>query len=55
MGTDKMAVVDGELRVHGIENLRIADASVMPTVPSGNTNAGCIMIGERVSDFILKR
>jgi choline dehydrogenase len=51
MGRDPMAVVDPELRVHGIEGLRVADASVMPTVVSGNTNAAAIMIGERAADF----
>jgi choline dehydrogenase len=51
MGSDPMAVVDAELRVHGIEGLRIADASIMPTVVSGNTNAATIMIGERVADM----
>jgi choline dehydrogenase len=54
MGIDADAVVDPELRVYGIEGLRVADASVMPTVPSGNTNAPSIMIGERVSDFFLR-
>jgi len=54
MGIDVDAVVDPELRVHGIDGLRVADASVMPTVPSGNTNAPSIMIGERVSDFFLR-
>jgi choline dehydrogenase len=44
--------VDPELRVHGIEGLRVADASVMPVVTSGNTNAPAIMIGERVADFV---
>ncbi|MCF0040600.1 GMC family oxidoreductase [Dyadobacter fanqingshengii] len=53
MGTDAMAVVDPELRVHGIQNLRIADASVMPTVTSGNTVAACFMIGEKAADMIL--
>jgi choline dehydrogenase-like flavoprotein len=52
MGRDEMAVVDPELRVHGIEGLRVADASVMPTVTSGNTNAPAIMIGERAADFV---
>jgi choline dehydrogenase len=52
MGSDEGAIVDTELRVRGVERLRIADASVMPTVVSGNTNAGCIMIGERCADFI---
>ena len=52
MGTDAMAVVDPELRVHGIAGLRVADASVMPTVISGNTNAATIMIGERCADFL---
>ena len=53
MGNDKMAVVDNKLKVHGINNLRVADASIMPTLISGNTNAVCMMIGERCADFIL--
>jgi choline dehydrogenase len=52
MGNDAMAVVDPELRVHGVERLRVADASVMPTVVSGNTNAATIMIGERAADMV---
>ena len=48
-----MAVVDDKLRVCGIAGLRIADASIMPTIVSGNTNAPCIMIGEKVSDLVL--
>ena len=52
MGVDPMAVVDPELHVHGVEGLRVADASVMPTVVSGNTNAAAIMIGERAADFV---
>jgi len=53
MGSDPMAVVDEKLRVHGIECLRIADASIMPTLTSGNTNAPSIMIGEKASRMIL--
>jgi choline dehydrogenase len=52
MGRDPMAVVDPRLRVNGVEGLRVADASVMPTVTTGNTNAPSVMIGERVADFV---
>ncbi|MDE2911664.1 MAG: choline dehydrogenase [Paracoccaceae bacterium] len=52
MGTDPMAVVDGRLRVRGLKGLRIADASVMPVITSGNTHAPTVMIGEQVSAFI---
>ena len=52
MGNDPMAVVDAELRVHGVDGLRVADASIMPTVVSGNTNAATIMIGEKVADMV---
>jgi choline dehydrogenase len=54
MGRDPLAVVDDHLRVHGVEGLRVADASIMPTLVGGNTNAPTIMIGERVADFIRK-
>jgi choline dehydrogenase len=53
MGKDKMAVVDDQLRVHGIAGLRVADCSIMPEIVSGNTNAPAIMIGEKASDLIL--
>jgi choline dehydrogenase len=55
MGVDEAAVVDPELRVKGVARLRVADASVMPTVVSGNTNACVIMIGEKASDLILRQ
>ncbi len=53
MGNDEAAVVDPRLRVHGIDGLRVADASIMPTVTTGNTNAPSIMIGERAAEFML--
>jgi choline dehydrogenase len=52
MGTDPMAVVDSQLRVHGIDGLRVVDASIMPTITTGNTNAPTIMIGEKAADLI---
>jgi choline dehydrogenase-like flavoprotein len=53
MGRDDDAVVDPQLRVHGVGRLRVCDASVMPTIVRGNTNAPTIMIAERCADFIL--
>jgi choline dehydrogenase len=54
MGTDDRAVVDARLRVRGIDGLRVADASIMPAVVSATTHAACVMIGERLSEFLLK-
>jgi choline dehydrogenase-like flavoprotein len=52
MGVDAMSVVDPELRVYGVQGLRVADASIMPQVTTGNTNAPSVMIGEKASDMI---
>jgi choline dehydrogenase len=55
MGSDDGAVVDAELRVRGLDGLRVADASVMPSLPRGNPNLACMMIGEKAADLILGR
>ena len=54
MGSDERAVVDPELRVRGVDRLRVADASIMPLIPGGNTNAPSIMIGEKAADLIAR-
>ena len=52
MGTDALAVVDGRLKVYGINGLRIADASIMPRITTGNTQGPCVIIGERAADIL---
>ena len=54
MGRDSMSVVDSELKVYGVEGLRIADASILPRVTTGNTMAPCVIIGERAAELLLK-
>jgi len=54
MGSDELAVVDDQLRVHGVASLRVIDASIMPTITSGNTNAPTVMIAEKGARFILQ-
>jgi choline dehydrogenase-like flavoprotein len=55
MGNDAQAVVDDQLRIHGLEGIRIADASIMPTITRGNTQAPTIMIAEKAADILLGR
>jgi choline dehydrogenase len=52
MGPGSNSVVNDELKIHGLNGIRVADASIFPTIPSGNTNAACIMVGEKVSELI---
>ena len=53
MGIDKMAVVDEDLKIYGLQNIRVVDASVMPEIPSANLNAPTLMIAEKASDIII--
>jgi choline dehydrogenase len=55
MGIDADSPLDEKLRVRGVDNLRVADASALPEIPRANTNAPSIMIGERCADFLLAR
>ena len=52
MGRDDLSVVDADLAVYGVKNLRIADGSVMPAITTGNTQAPCVIIGERMADIL---
>jgi choline dehydrogenase len=52
MGRDEMSVVDGSLKVYGVENLRVADGSVLPTITTANTMAPCVVIGERAAELL---
>ena len=54
MGVDKIAVVDENLKIHGMQNIRVVDASVIPEIPSANLNAPTLMIAEKASDSIIK-
>ena len=52
MGQDELSVVDANLRVYGVKNLRVADGSIMPTITTGNTQAPCVIIGERMAEIL---
>jgi choline dehydrogenase len=52
MGRDPLSVVDGQLRVYGVDGLRIADASILPRITTGNTMAPCVIVGERAADLL---
>ena len=52
MGRDSMSVVDGKLKIYGIEDLRLADGSIMPRITTGNTMAPCVVIGERAAQML---
>ena len=52
MGRDDMSVVDSQLRVYGVKNLRVADGSIMPRITTGNTHAPCVVIGERMAEIL---
>jgi choline dehydrogenase len=54
MGADEMSVVDGNLRVRGVTGLRVVDASIIPTLPSGNPNAPTMMVAHRAADLIIR-
>ncbi len=55
MGTDALSVVDADLKVHGVEKLRIADASVLPRTMTGNTMAACVVVGERMAEMLASK
>ena len=55
MGRHAMSVVDGDLKVYGVDNLRIADGSILPRVTTGNTMAPCVIVGERAAEIIRER